>query len=243
MLVIVKKNMKINLSILLILICPIVTAEGLCPLGPSIKLKEPEHGYGPPSVPVENVNQEIYQNAKLNSKSNFQSLYYIGYMAYELAIYEEAIIFFKKAKKIAKNKIPHIPFSAHFYAYFALAYDGLKNYKNAKYYFLKHGDPYYIHMINAKLLRENEEYKKAEQEYLLAQSVKLYEMNNFEPFRIIAEMYVDSQDYRLARKYIIKYIQCAKCDLNAHGVYSPIDDKHIKSAIEFLETIEKQIKY
>jgi tetratricopeptide (TPR) repeat protein len=215
------------------------------PCGPSLKLKLPEHGYGYPSPPVDYVDDSTYEDEqnKLASKKDFNTLYRLAYMAFVLKKYKEAIGYFRSAESL-QDKIPHVPSGAHFYTYFAMTYEAIGDLEKAKDYYIKSGDPYYIHLIKARIFRKQNNYEKAKVEYLLAQSVSLYELQNYEPYQELSEMYFNNKQYALAKLYISKYIECAQYEFSGGGLgYVPSDDSHIKKARIFLREIDTLMKH
>lgn len=238
------KNFIITLLVIFLCISKLYS-EVNNPCEPSIKLEKPEYGYGPPSICIENIDNPLYLKEKsmLESKNDFYSYFRLGCIAYELKKYKEAIDFFKGAESLIKDKKPAVPCGAHFYTYFALTYEKTGNLKKAKYYYEKRGDPYYIHLINARIHRENKNYRKAEREYLLAQSVGLYEMHNYDPYKEVSEMYYEIKNYKKAKMYIGKYIKCAEYEYKDGGLgYIPFDKSHIDKARKSLHKIEEELK-
>jgi len=235
-----------KIIILLILIClPIsVSSQESNPCDCSIKLATLEHGYGPPSSPVEKVDMATFKKEKKNLKSeeDFNALYRLAYMAQCLNRNKDAILYFSKAESLIKDEIPKGLSTAHFFVFYGMAYEEIGNLEKARYYYEKNGDPYYRHLIKARINRKLGDIKKAEHEYLLAQCVELYEMFNYDPFEELSEMYFENQNYELAKKYILKYIDCAKYELKeGGGGYAPVGDSHIKKAIKYLKEIEEKI--
>jgi tetratricopeptide (TPR) repeat protein len=208
-------------------------------------LKAPEHGYGYPSPPVGYLDDSTYEEEKteLSSKKDFDTLYRLAYMAFVLKRYEEAIGYFLSAESLQDN-IPDVPSGLHFYTYFAMTYEAIGDLEKAKHYYIKRGDPYYIHLIKARIFGKQNNYEKAKREYLLAQSVSLYELQNYEPYQELSEMYFNNKQYALAKLYISKYIECAEYELSGHGLgYVPSDDSHIKRAKTYLDEINKLLKH
>jgi tetratricopeptide (TPR) repeat protein len=191
------------------------------------------------------VSDSTYQDEKneLASRKDFNTLYRLAYMAFVLRKYEEAVGYFLSAESLQDN-IPDVPSGLHFYTYFAMTHEEIGNLEKAKYYYIRRGDPYYIHLINARIFRKQNDFEKAKVEYLLAQSVSLYEMQNYEPYQELSEMYFENKQYKLARVYISKYIECAEYEFSSHGLgYMPSDDSHIKRARIYLDEINKLMKH
>jgi hypothetical protein len=207
----------------------------------SIILDEPESAYGPPNTPNINLSFETYLNkadsiSLYNNKSD--KLYEFAYSAYENEDYENALKYFQLSEKINNFTILFYPTYLNYW--YGEVYKKLNNYEMSLKYFNKYGDIYYIHLINAEIHSNEGKLNKAENEYLLAQSVELFEMANYEPYLFLAKMYYNNNEYLKAKKYIEKYIKCAESEWNFGGFgYSPSSNEHILKAIKFLEEIQR----
>ena len=235
-------SLRVVLFLLLLLnlwYCPLL-AQTEMPCEPSIQLAEQEYGYGPPDIPVKDVTREGYERAKneLANRGDFYSLFCLGYMGYELKEYAEAIHYFAEAEKLITDKVPDCPCCAHFYTYVGLANEEMGNLEVARDYYLRRGDPYYAHLVTAKIARRKGDLSEAELEYLLAQSVALYEMNNFMPFWEIAKMYFEVGQLDKAKFYVGRYL---KCGHNPDG-YTQISDQEEAEAEALLRKIDDLIK-
>ena len=213
----------------------------------SLKLSEMEYGFGAPFPVYREFTEQEYNERikKLDLKTaDFTDSYITAYMSYRLKKYDIAMKYFERAeKRISVENSLRYDHNAYFYLYYGLNSEALKDYDNAKKCYIKQKDPYYIHLINAKIYREKKELKKAEKEYLLAQCVNLYEMINYDPYEEIAQMYFENKKYILAKEYIKKFIACAEYEMQNGGLgYEPSDDSHIKKANKLLEKIELKIK-
>ena len=213
------------------------------PCGRSIILPIPEHAYGPPNVPdVEKSETEYKKRLSSYSKGTRtpNSVLELAYIAYAIGEEKQAERLFLKSVQLGDFKTP-------FYAklvpyYLARINENRKNYPVAKKYYEELGDAYYLHLANARAFAEEGELDKAEQEYLLAQSVYLYEMYNYDPYEEMARMFFEDKQYRKAKKYIEKYLACAEYELEGGGIgYGPADDTHISKARQFLAEINARI--
>ena len=207
----------------------------------SIILDEPEWAYGPPSTPNINLSYESYLNKAdsvniLNNESD--KLYEFAYLAYQHGDYKRALKYFQLSEN--KNNFTVLFYPTYLNYWYGEVYKKLNNYEMALKYFNEYGDLYYIHLINAEIYSNEGKLEKAENEYLLAQSVELYEMANYEPYLFLAEMYYSNNGYLKAKEYIEKYIRCAEVEWNFGGFgYMPFNNEHILKAKKFLEEIQE----
>ncbi|MCK4956484.1 MAG: hypothetical protein KAS49_02525 [Candidatus Cloacimonetes bacterium] len=207
----------------------------------SIILDEPEWAYGHPSTPNINLSYESYLN-KADSINVFNNqsdkLYEFAYLAYEHGDYKRALKYFQLSEN--NNNFIVLFYPTYLNYWYGEVNKKLNNYEMALKYFNEYGDLYYIHLINADIYSNEGKLEKAENEYLLAQSVELYEMANYEPYLFLAKMYYNNNEYLKAKKYIEKYIRCAESEWNYGGFgYSSSTNEHILKAKKFLEEIQK----
>jgi len=207
----------------------------------SITLEEPEWAYGPPSTPNIDLSFESFLN-KADSINVYinesDKLYEFAYILYQHEDYENALKFFQLSEKI--NNFIVLFYPTYLNYWYGEVYIKLNNYEMALKYFNEYGDFYYLHLINAEIYSNEGKLEKAENEYLLAQSVELYEMANYEPYLFIAEMYYNNIHYSKAEEFIKKYIRCAEAEWSFGGLgYMASTNEHILEAKKFLEEIQK----
>ena len=178
---------------------------------PSIMLQKQESSYGPPSVPsVDRTNKEYQKrlNSISNNINNSDRLYELAYLAYINGDLDVAEKYFSLSLDVDNYTIP---FYKTYLNYYLGRIDEVKgNLMAAQSHFSKLGSSYYMHLIQAKIYRTKGKIESAEHEYLLAQSVKLYEMYNITPYKLLAEMFIDLKNYNKARSYANEYLECAK---------------------------------
>lgn len=211
--------------------------------GPSILLEKPEYAFGPPSVPTVVVSATEHANRKKRFKaieSNADQLFELGYLAFQLGDYQNAETYFRMAAKTANFKIPFYGPTTNYWL--AQTYEKSGNLDAAREYYLKYSDVYYLHLINARISEKVGDLKNAEREYLLAQSVQLYEMVNYDPYKLLAEMFFKHGDYANAKKYILNYLTCAEYERKSGGSgYLRANNQHIVKARQFLMEIEARL--
>ncbi len=211
------------------------------PCSPSVRLEKQESGFGPPSTPSIDFTMDEFvrrSNEYESGDSSNDQVYKLALVAYYINENEVADKLFNYLKD-SRFENPYYAESVNFYLGHVAERKG--DFEEAKAYLLMNGDPYYIHRINALIYRKKGQLSGAEQEYLFAQSVRLYEMHNYEPYQDLAEMFYEEKDYTKAEHYISKYIACAEWEMepfNSLG-YAPTDHGHIMEAKEFLDKIRK----
>lgn len=219
-------------------------ADSNNPCVPSIKLKEPEYGYGVPFIEELNLSKKEYEGQIQKYalfQNNYNKLLELGYAALNYHDYQNADKMFNLAANI-KNITLEPELRKEFY-YLGIISEKHCDFVNALKYYMKYGDPYFIHEINAKINENQGDLKSAEKEYLLMQSVQLYEMLNYEPYYYLAEMFYKHNVYDKAKNYIIKYIECVKYELEDGGEgYTPEGENNITKAKVLLKKIEEKLK-
>lgn len=209
----------------------------------SIKLDDPEHAYGPPSTPKIDTSIEVYQS-ELSKYTSFQnkpdSVIELAYLAYENNDFPNAEKYFKLCLPYKEFETPYYKRLANYFL--ACIYERQNDFEKAKKYYIEHDDKYYIHLIDAKIYEKNGKLNLAEKELLLAQSVDLYEMENYEPFRLLAEMFYKHHQYIRALIYIEQFISCAEEEKISGGKgYIACSDEGIESAKKFLNQIKDKL--
>ena len=212
------------------------------PCPPSIAVVPREHGFGPAEEPKLEVSLAAY-SARVRSASSAATgsdeLLEIGYIALELGKVRDAIRFFLAARD--RNTFRDQFYQRFINYWLGMAYEKAGKVELAEEAFTKHGDPYYVHLMKAERLRKSGKIQKAEREYLLAQSVQLYEMLNYEPFYMLAEMFLAVGQFQMAKDYIMGYLVCAEYEAEERAFGSaPRDDQHIKKATKLLGEIKKR---
>jgi tetratricopeptide (TPR) repeat protein len=221
-----------------------VYAQEPASCNPSIKLEKPEGAYGSPSVPNVDTTTEEYKKrlSQISTEEDSSDrMYELAYIAYSNNDFDVADKYFLKSLEVDNYTVPF--YKTHIHTFLGWIDEKNGRLLEAKEHFKIRGDKYYLHMIQAKIYREEGNLELAEHEYLLAQSVNLYEMHNLTPYIDIAEMYLSFENYEKAKLNTEKYLKCVeymkKYPILTSKGYG-ISSSEINKARELLKRIENR---
>jgi tetratricopeptide (TPR) repeat protein len=220
------------------------TIEKDNPCKPSIVLTDREYSFGVPQLTELDISYaELDKRLREheNIKNNKDKLFELAYIAFELGKFDIAEKYLLETEKINRFSVSRSWYEGAFISLLAETYDRKGQFETARRYYGKLGDKYYLHLIQAKIYLLKNEIEKAEREYLLAQSVELYEEINIEPYKKLAEMFLLRANYIKAKYYIEKYLKCAESARRGEQDFGSPCEGDVEVAKILLETIKKHL--
>lgn len=173
--------------------------------------QEEIYSYGPPNTPNINLDVETLNKyeQKLDEESiNTDEIYELAYLYYHFNRFDEAIRYFKKSRELNNFSIQFYP--TYLNLHLARIYEKIGELDNAEKYYKAYDDPYFLKLFQARKAKRNENFKLAENLYLEAQAIKLFEVMNTKPFKELALMFKEQGEYEKALYYAIRYRNCLK---------------------------------